>query len=287
MVDMPGLCAPPRPVPWSLRVQVLGSGALALVGWLVTGFGLVFAMLFLRHAEPLSGDPFDGPLASVSGRVLAVESTGASVNSRHVWRVRFAYEVAGRSLQGTSYGSGEVPAVDADVPVDYVAGDPVTARVRGMRTAMFPAVVWFVLILPGAGLVLLCLAVWTGWRRVGLLQHGVLTTGRLVASRPTNTRINQQRVHELTFRYRGADGQERDGTVRTHRLQSVSDEAEETLFCDPAGDRIVLWDLLPRRPEIDRDGHFLPVGLGGLWFVLLPPTVVGLLVVVVQNLFDG
>lgn len=283
MVDAAALAPPPRPVPWSLRLQVLGSGMLPLLGWIFLGIGLLFAWLFLRQAEPLFGDPFGGQLATVDGQVLAVESTGARVNENDVHAVRFRYEVGGRSLEGTSYTSGATPAPQATVPVEFVRADPTVARVRGMRTAMFPAMVWLVLLFPGAGAVLLLVGLGLGWRRVHLLQHGVMVRGHLVASRPTNMRVNKQRVHELTFRYLGTDGREHDGTVRTHQLQDITDEDEEALLHDPATGRIVLWDMLPRRPELDRDGQFLPVGLGGLWFVLLPPTVIAVVVSLVRS----
>lgn len=277
----------PRHVPWSLRVQVMFSGILPLLGWIILGVGLAFSSVFLRISEPLFNDPFAGQVNTLEGRVSKVESTSAEVNGATVQAVHFEYAIGDRARQGISYTTGAVPDIGASVTVEYVRGQPTTSRIRGMRTALFPAVTGLVLIFPTIGVLLLLLGVAQGWRRVGLLQNGLLARGRIVDSRPTNTKINNQRVHELTFEFVDAANQQRKGVVRTHRLHAVTDEPEEVLLYEPDGPRIVLWDMLPSHPELDREGNFLPAGLGRLVPVLLPPTIVAIVLSLLGSLLDG
>lgn len=274
MPDSIALAPAPRSVPLSLRVQLVLSGILPLIGWLVLGIGLVLSTVFLSMAEPLFGDPFAGPLGTLEGKVVEVQATNAKVNNDRVRAIHFEYSLGDRLQRGISYTTDAPPDVGTAVPVEYVRGHPAKARIRGMRTAMFPSIIAFVLVFPAIGGVLLLLGMVHGWRRAQLLQNGALARGRLVASRPTNTKINNQRVHELTFEFTDAAGAARRGNVRSHHLAALTDDAEEVLLYDPAGQRIVLWDMLPSRPELDRDGHFLPVGLGQLAKVLIAPTVV-------------
>lgn len=287
MPDSLALAPAPRDVPFSLRLRLLGGGVLPMIGWLVFGLGLIFASVFLRQAEPLFGDPFAGTLSTIDGTVARVEDTNARVNNRRVVAVHFKYAVGGNQLSGLAYTTDAVPEPGATIPVEYVRAQPTTARIRGMRSAMFPAIVWLVALIPAIGAVLVLVGALLGWRQVKLLRDGQLTRGRMIESRPTNTVINSQRVHALTFRFHDATGKERDGTVRTHRLANVTDDAEETLLYDPVGSRIVLWDMLPKRPEIDRDGQFQPLGLTALVPVLLPPTVVAILWSVIGALMNA
>lgn len=281
------LAPAPRDVPLSLRLRLLGGGVLTMIGWLVFGLGLVFASVFVSQAEPLFGDPFAGEVATIDGTVTRVDETNAKINNQRVAAVHFDYSVGGRTLSGVAYTSRSWPEAGATVPVEYVRAKPTTSRIRGMRTAMFPGIVWLVAVIPAIGAVLVLVGALLGMRQVKLLRLGQLTRGRLIESRPTNTTINNQRVHVLTFRFQDATGKEREGTVRTHRLANVTDDAEENLLYDPVGSRIVLWDMLPKRPELDRDGQFQALGLPALVPVLLPPTLVAILWSVIGSFFEA
>lgn len=278
MPDTPTLAPAPRHVPISLRVRIVLSGILPLLGWCFLGLGLVLATVFLSMAEPLFDDPFAGPLTTVEGKVKDVQATNAKVNGLRVKAIHFEYPCRDHLQRGISYTTDAPPALGSAVPVECTRSLPAQARIRGMRTAMLPSPIAFVLVFPAIGALLLVIGVVLGWRRAQLLQNGLLARGQLVDSRPTNTQINNQRVHELTFLFRDASGAPRRGKVRSHRLAALTDESEELLLYDPSSERIVLWDMLPSRPELDREGRFLPVGIGQLAPVLVPPTLVAIAV---------
>ncbi len=261
-------------MPLSLQLRVTFGGVLPVIGWSLFGFGLIWIAFFLRISEPRFGDPFAGQVTTVQGRVVKVEATGARLNESTVFAVHFEYPADDRKQLAVSYTTHAVPNVDANVLVDYVPLQPPAVRIRGMRTALFPAATGFAMIVPAAGLVVLMLGALRGLRSMRLLRDGQLTRGRLVDSQPTHTRINGLRVYRLTFRYVDDAKNEREGTVRTHRLPLVTDEQEELLLYEPGGARILLWDLLPGRPKVDRNGQFLPLGLGALVPLWLPPTVI-------------
>lgn len=136
MPDAPTLAPAPRRVPLSLRVQIVLSGILPLLGWCFLGLGLVLATVFLSMAEPLFDDPFAGPLTTVEGKVVDVQATNAKVNGVRVKAVHFEYSLRDRMQRGTSYTRDAPPAIDATVPVECTRSLPTQARIRGMSTAM-------------------------------------------------------------------------------------------------------------------------------------------------------
>lgn len=279
------LAKPPRAVPLALQVRVAFDDALALAGWIVFGIGVVVATVILHFAEPLR-DPFAGEIGTSEGKVVTVDRTNTRVNNRSVLAVHFAYRAEGRDLRGVGYTTDVPPEPGESVAVDYVPGDPATARIDGMRTAVLPRPVWFVALVPAIGAALLLFGVVRGLRRVRLLRDGVAVAGRLIATRATNVRINNRPVMELTFRFVDDAGHERTGTLRTHRVERVSDDEQELLLHDPASGRIVPWDALPR-VEVDRDGHLLAPGLRGLLPVLLPATGIALVWTVLRALLPA
>lgn len=285
MDPTPTLAPPPRAVPLSLQARVVFGGVLAVVSWCMFGLGLVIAAFTLHFAEPLV-DPFGSSPGTAEGTVAGIETTSMRINEEPVHAVFFTFRADGRPRRGVCYTTGSAPLGGAAVAVEYVLDAPDTARIAGTRTAILPRIAWFVALFPIVGAILLLVAIAKGLGRVRLLQHGMPANGRLVAALPTNVTINNQRVHELTFAFVDAAHQARTGVVRTHRLRDLRVGAEALLLHDPAGERIVLWDTLPRL-AIDRDGQFAPAGLAGLVPVLLPVTLVAIAWTAVRAWLQG
>ena len=277
MVDVV-LQPPPRPVPWSLRLVVVLGGALSVVAWLLLAVGLLFAAVFVPLAAPLFDDPFAGPVSNLTAKVVAVERTNVKVNKSSVRAVTFEWPAGDRPRRAISYTLDDTPEVGSEVPIEAAHGPDAPARIRGMSTHQLPSGLRLILLLPcGAGAFLM----WTllrGWRRARLLQNGEVAQGRLVASKATNTTINNHRVYALTFAFTDVRQRERQVVVRTHQVAEVTDQPSETLVYDPTGTAAVLLDDLPGRPRVDEHGQFQSARIGQLVSVLVPPTV-GLLFV--------
>jgi hypothetical protein len=277
---------PPRTLPVSLQILILLSGIATVVGWVVLGVGLVFATLFTRHAEPLFGDPFDGPSTSMRGTVVDVRDTAIKIDKSRVLAVHFELPRTEPAARGISYTTLPSPAIGSEVEIEISRTEPTATRIRGMRTHPMPALMQLLMLLPIAGAVVVLLAMRTNLARMRLLQRGEVATGTLVDQQATNTKVNNQRVYRLTFRFVDRNQRERLAVARTHRIARLTDEPGETVLHDPDGDAALLLDSLPVPVEVDGQGQLQAPPFGSLAVVLIAPSVVAVLASLANWLAD-
>jgi hypothetical protein len=262
----------PRRVPLSLRILAV-VGGFAQIGWAVFGFSTIFVWTFVANADlPFS---MTGDLAMAAGRVTSVERTGASENKTRVMANHYEYTVLGRRFEGVSYTTGSSVAPGDLVVVQYRPDDPSRSRIEGMRRRMFGPVVLIVLIFPLVGLVFIIAATWGGMRRARLLKDGILTTGKLLHSRPTNMTVNKRRVYELTFSFTSYDGRPCEAKARTSQTERLEDEELEPLLYDPLRPNVAyLLDEVPARPQVNEAGELRGRPLAAAASLLLPALVI-------------
>lgn len=272
------LARPPRTVPWSLRLVVLFGGVLPPIGWGLLAFGLVFTTVFGAIAAPLFGDPFAGPVQRVVGKVVRIEETNVRINENDVIAVHFEVRAGDRVLTGRSYGlsyrgsAGNVPEPGSEVQVEIARTPAAPMRIVGLDTHMLPAGAQLVVLLPIVGGLLVSFGVWRNARRLRLLVHGEVAAATLVDRQPTNTTINGRRVQAMTFRFLDGQGRTRTTVARTHRPETLTDDAAETVVYDPGTGDAVLLDALPGNPQRDADGELQPAPFDRLALVMVGPT---------------
>lgn len=271
-IDPARLPQPPRRVPLSLQItNVLGG--FAQIGWFVFGFGMVFVWTFCSNAD-LSAITFHAN-AHAQGRVTRVEGTGASENHQKIYANHYEYSVAGRSMQGLSYSKGKEVSEGDSVDVEYSDGKPERSRIAGMRRGMFGPLVFLVLIFPAFGAAMAGFSIPYGRRRNFLLQEGVLAYGTLKSKTPTNTRVNNRMVWELTFEFTARDGRVAEAKARTSMTDKLEDEPQEPLLYDPNDPSYAaMLDELPSRPQIDESGELTGRPVAALLVLILPLLVI-------------
>ena len=264
--------APPRSVPFSLRVLNFFNGA-AQLGWGVFGFGMLFFWIFGAQADfSFATFHVDG---QTRGRVIRVDDTGASENEQPVRKLHYEYSVAGRTLTGTSYATGGGAAEGEEVPVEYDEGTPERSRIAGMRRAMFGPWAAFVVIFPAIGFVILYFATKSGVNRNHLLREGILTTGTFVRREPTNMTVNKRRVWEVTFEFTDRNGLRHEAKARGTDTSRLEDESHEPLLYDPSDpETACLLDEAPSRPRLEH-GELVGRPLGAIWALIIPGLVIG------------
>ncbi len=256
-------------MPRALRIKLRTGDVMSLIGWACMAFGSIFVWIFVANSELITLVEFRGETAGAEGQVTGVSGTSMSVNEQTVMRVSFAFtDAAGVERRGSSYTTGSTPS--GRVAVEYLADDPTVSRIRGMNNRPFPAMVAFVLIFPGIGLVFAAM----GWRRGGkairLLRIGVVGEGTLVSTRPTNTRINKQTVYEYTFEFE-VHGRKYRAVGRTHRDELTDDEREPLLYDPGWPPNATMLDHLPGKPRIDDEGAItMTWGVGSVAAIALP-----------------
>lgn len=264
---------PPRRVPPSLTILSI-LGPFSQIAWFVFGFGMIFFWVFVGHAD-FSALTFRGAIEKTIGRVTSVQETGASENRSRVMASHYEYSVAGQRFTGTSYTTGSSPAEGDSVTVEYKQGQPESSRIEGMRRAEFGPAVGFVTIFPFIGLVLIAFSARGGFKRAGLLGRGVFTTGTLIGKEPTNMRVNNRLVYELTFEFTARDGRRCEATARTSDTARLEDEASEPLLYDPEDpSKAFVLDELPSRPAINGVGELVGKPVAAVLAMIIPGLVI-------------
>jgi len=143
----------PRSLPVSLVFKLL-IGRNHKVAWLGFGIGMVFFWAFGMNADITAPFVFRGVFDSVSGVVVSVDDTAASEGGYDdddgtpilAYRYRFKHE--GRTFEGISYQLSDESKLGAGDPVTVVfpPSNPGTSRISGMRSAIFEAYMFGVII---------------------------------------------------------------------------------------------------------------------------------------------
>lgn len=267
-IDPARLPQPPRRVPLSLRITNI-LGGIAQIGWFIFGFGMIFVWTFCSNAD-LSAITFHAN-AQTKGRVTRVVGTGASENHQTIYENHYEYSVASKPFEGLSYSSGKQVSEGDAVDVEYREGAPERSRITGMRRGMFGPFVLFVVIFPLIGAAMAGFSIPYGRRRNFLLQDGVLAHGTLKSKLPTNVRVNDRTVWELTFEFKTRDGRTAEAKARSSTPDSLEDERHEPLLYDPNDPSYAaMLDELPSRPQINESGELVGRPVAALLTLILP-----------------
>ncbi len=267
-----------RVVPWSTRVVVLFGGGLAAMGWFFFAFGMIFAWIFGARGDYSSAFVMRGKLETTTALVTAVRDThfseggGKHSKGTPIFACDYQFHHAGADHEGTSYRRGGGAKTGDRVSVEFPAGRPDHSRLRGMRRAPFGPAVAFVFIFPALGLGFVLPALWRGWKNLGLLTVGEITTGRLINKEPTNMRVNNRVVYKLTFEFTDANGLKREAVAKTSLTEKLGDEGAEKMFYDPRNPaHATLLDNLPGKQALTERGELRGCSLGAVTWALLGP----------------
>ena len=271
----------PRSVPFFLGIQCLFGGLAQQVGWGVTVFGMLFALVFGSMINLPKEIGLRGDLATVQGVVRNQRETNATVNETEVVEYLVEYQVEGSTFLDTCYTTGYEWDPGDTVSVEYPVDRPSWGRAVGSRASTFPA--WTLLlvgIFPTIGLLLAVSGFRKGLKSRSLLACGKLAQGVLISKEPTNQTINESTVYELTFRFT-PEGARREFTTvaRTHRTELLEDEEQETMLYDSRfPSDAVLMDNLPAKAHIGADGRLQGGSLIGAVGVLILPLLSAILI---------
>lgn len=207
--------------------------------------GLLFATVFALAAD-WSSLKFGKNSPTVTGTVTKIESTSASVNDLPVMAYTFMYKVNGKEYQSVSYSEKHSFEVGNPVEVEYLRPEPQTSRIKETRRGLFGiGFLPLLLIFPGIGGVFVWLGIRKGLHNVAMLRYGKITYGQLINKVSTNTRINNQTVYKLIFRFE-ANGAEYEAIGKSHQPARMEDETVEMILYDPARPtRSVVVDEMP------------------------------------------
>ena len=154
----------------------------------------------------------------------------------------------GMMYDDASFGGSWNIAKGAKVRVEYPAGKPYLARIKGLRRERYaPWVALFAVFPLFVGLITAMPGLRRGIRAKRLLKHGHVTTGRLVSHE--EVRKNDKLMYRVQVAFDGEDGREYQVAGET----DVQKEAYDVLFNPSKPESAQVVDSLPLMPVIGGD----------------------------------
>jgi len=256
------IALPPRRVPFLVRCSVLFGGVLNQMGWFFFGFGLIFVWVFGFNSDVTSFFYFLKKVEITRGVITASSKTGASEGGSNTSQGTPIYEnyytfstPDGRDCQGVSYATGRQLQVGRSITIEYAKGNPSVSRIKGMRRAIFGPFGLISFFFPVVGFFVIYAGLKKGFKASRLLKHGRIGVGKLKSKVSTNTKINEQRVYQLTFEFSPDEGGTYDVVSKTHLVDALEDDELEKLLYDPYNPSYaVMFDSLPGSPRINELG---------------------------------
>ncbi|HTL81300.1 MAG TPA: DUF3592 domain-containing protein [Bacteroidia bacterium] len=221
----------PRAIPSGLKRRIIFGNPLVIAAFIPMIVGIILTTVFASLAD-FKSFKFKGNEPRVKGSITEMTQTNSRVNHQNIYKYVFSYKTPdGIARTGISYDTWW-DINDGVVDVEYLADEPQTARIVGMRGSEFSPFVALAGLMPFLiGLIFLIIVIRKGRKNVYLVRNGILTEGKVISMQRTNTRINNRYVHIVTFQFL-VNNAPVTAVTRTHLIERITDEAKEKIIYD-------------------------------------------------------
>ncbi len=218
------------------------------IGFLFALIGLIFVVYFsfqLNWKIIFAGkDDF----RSTTATVTEFHETQYTLNDNTLFEYHYRYTVPGRKpFSGSFLEYSGAYRNGQDIRIEYLENDPGISRFSGKDRRNYDKVMF----LAGVGGLLVGFSfLYPSCRKTRrerkILIAGLPSRGRLIHAEPTNLKINEQTVYNLTYEYETYQGKSQKFSLRSHMIRNLSEEHTENLVYDPGHpDKAVVVDTLP------------------------------------------
>ena len=237
-----------RNISIGLQLKIWLSDVMVIIGGAFILMGLPFVLVFVPFAS-LFSPGFSNTDPVIEGKIIAVHSTGASVNEEYVYEYTYTYNPPdGANYKGAGYSTGQIFEIDELIKINYKRNQQEISKAKELRLSSFPMGVGFiVLIFPLVGAILFYFGAKKARNAIQVLKIGEIAYGKFLHKEATNTTVNKQRVYKLFFEFTAKDNKTYQTVSKTHKYHRLEDEEQEMLVYDPDDpENAVLIDALPR-----------------------------------------
>ena len=196
---------PPRHVPPELRRAATRQTAPLLfivIGAVLAAFAMIFVAAFFPWNLTQQWKLDAEGAMTTSGKIIAIESTGLSIEKQRVRQTTFEYAPppSARTLRGTCYTTGSPWSEGATVVVRYRPDDPSVACVEGARLTKTRGMAAFVILFPGIGVTMIVIGLRLRHHALHLLVHGEVAEAFVTALERTETTIGNHHVYRIVLK---------------------------------------------------------------------------------------
>lgn len=230
----------------SQKVSLLINGNKGIISILLIVVGLLVSLLIMRNSEFSTALYLRKDTLLGKGKITDVFETNTSVNEEYVYGYEYIFYSPIGDLYGISYQRGYVYELGSEVEIVYNKFRPDYNKIKGMSTNPGGMLLIISFAIPVfIGLVWLIINFIIGASRLKIIQNGKVTKGILIDKITTNSKINDNTVYKLVFKYK-ANNREYQVTTRTHKPEKLEDESEKLLIYNSwDASKALLVDSLP------------------------------------------
>lgn len=161
------------------------------------------------------------------------------------WVYDYAFDSPIGPLSYRSYGDKYL-APGKRVTILYHPQNPQLNQIKGMDINPGGNKILLLLLIPVFALVYLIYTLINGYRKLNLLQKGVITYAVLKSKELTDADYDGKPVYLLNFEYSARDGRKHFLNTRTHLLRKLTDESKELIiYSSHNPQKAIMVDTLP------------------------------------------
>lgn len=211
---------------------------------LVIGIGVfLYNLQFIDFDEQLYLDK-NSPLGK--GKIQYVFPTSVSINEEVIYGYEYVFYSPIGNINWVSYQAGNYYDIGELVDIQYNLKHPEINRIKGMSNTPRDPIYFTSTILTLVGLILFLINLYKGRKYLNIIKKGELAQAKLVRVEDTLTRVNDQTVYKMYFKFKAKNGKVYTSTVKTRQTAKFRDERKEWLFYNKKNpNQSVLVDKLP------------------------------------------
>lgn len=235
-------------VPFRIRILFLFGRTSFIIGFLFTLIGLAFIIYFSMQLNWNILFAGKNDLVTTSGFITSLNETLYKENERPLYEYRYRYYDEAEILySGFFLEYGDFYEPGQEITIEYLKDSPEVSRFAGKDRQNYDQIMF----LAGIGSIIIgFLFLYPSYRRTKrerkIIMMGRPAEGKLIYAEPTNMRVNEQPVYNLTYEYYTSLAKVQKLSIRSHMIRNLSDEHSEILIYDPSNpDKAVVVDTLP------------------------------------------
>ena len=235
-------------VPFRIRILLLFGRTSFIIGFLFTLIGIAFIVYFSLQLNWNILFAAKKDLVSTAGIITSLDTTQYNVNESPLLEYRYRYYDDSRiPYSGFFLEYADIYDPGQEITIEYLKDSPEISRFTGKDRQNYDQIMF----LAGVGSIVIgVLFLYPSYRRSRrerkIIMMGRPVEGKLVYAEPTNLRVNEQPVYNLTYEYNTSRDSIQKFSVRSHMIRNISDEHTEILIYDPGNpSKAVVVDTLP------------------------------------------
>lgn len=235
-------------VPLRIRILFLFGRTSFIIGSLFTLIGLAFIIYFSMQLNWNILFAGKKDLVTTSGFITSLNETLYKVNESTLYEYRYRYyDESQIPYSGFFLEYPDFYKPGQEITIEYLKDSPEVSRFAGKDRQNYDQIMF----LAGVGSIIIgFLFLYPSYRRTRrerkIIMMGRPVEGKLVYAEPTNMRVNEQPVYNLTYEYNTNRDDVQQFSVRSHMIRNLSDERTEILIYDPSNPtKAVVVDTLP------------------------------------------